>query len=154
MLNQHDYELVRGFLREYKDRLANDGCNDWEFPETWSKFSKEDFIKRYHAWNGDPEEYNPKRLRLPNFAVVSFLAHKMSIKNGDYSIKIRNKKEAQEEWVLGYLTKQQQEDLVKIGEYQPGPYLVKFSPTGIGTTVKVFGNNDAPLLDLTDYDSW
>jgi hypothetical protein len=33
--------------------------------------------KEYHEWNGDPEEFNPRFLALHDYAVMSFLAHKL-----------------------------------------------------------------------------
>lgn len=154
MINQKESELINGFLVEYKNRLSNDGCNDWKFPEVWTNFEKQEFVKTYHAWNGYPEEYNPKRLSLPNFAVVSFLAYKLTKKDNGYSIKIKNINYVKEDWVLGYLTEEQQNDIVSIGAHQPGPYIVSFGYTGIGMTVKVFNENEVLLLDLTNYDSW
>ena len=35
-----------------------------------------EFVRAYHDWNGDPEEFDPNHLHLPNFAVVEFLASK------------------------------------------------------------------------------
>jgi len=35
----------------------------------------DDFRKRYHAWNGDPDEFEPGRTELPDFAAMSFLAY-------------------------------------------------------------------------------
>ncbi len=78
MITQKESQLVQDFLKEYADRLGRDGCNDWRFPSDWTVLEKEEFVKSYHVWNGDPDEYDPKRLALPNFAVVDFLAYKIS----------------------------------------------------------------------------
>lgn len=153
MLNQKETELAKVFLREYADRLCDDGCNDWDFPEDWSMLERQNFVKQYYAWNGDPENYNPKHLNLPNFAAVSFLAYRMTQKNHDYLIKIK-KNQISEKWVLGYLTEAQQEDLSKATENQNGTFHVCFSYSGIGVVVKVYNDDCNLLVDLTDYDSW
>jgi hypothetical protein len=66
--------LASQFLDDHADRLSNDGCNDWEFPADWTVEEKTEFVKGYHEWNGDPEEFNPNWLCLPNFAVAAFLS--------------------------------------------------------------------------------
>ena len=55
--------------------LSNNGCHDWHFPKSWSKKEKQAFVKSFHEWNGDPEEYDPNDLDLPDWAVASYLSH-------------------------------------------------------------------------------
>lgn len=153
MLNNKESVLVKYFLEDYSSRLGNDGCNDWDFPKDWSVREKEEFVKHYHAWNGDPEEYNPKRLNLPNFAVVSFLAYKMSKKELGYTIKIKNALEASQSWVLGYLNSEQQNDLIMTAQNYVGPFFINFIYSGTGVIIKVFDQKENQLLDLTDYNS-
>lgn len=69
--------LAASLLDEVASEYANHGCNDWEYPSDWSQQEKEEFCAEYHEWNGDPEEYNPKFLNLPDFAVMRFLAYKI-----------------------------------------------------------------------------
>ncbi len=151
MLKQKESILIQEFLKEYSSRLGNDGCNDWSFPNSWTVQEKEEFVKHYHAWNGDPEEYSPKRLVLPNFAVVGFLAHKMTKKELAYTIKIKNASEASQPWVGGYLNNEQQNDLVMTAKNYVGPFWVHFVYTGMVMSIKVFDQKENQLLDLTDY---
>lgn len=151
MITQKESQLVQDFLKEYADRLGRDGCNDWRFPSDWTVLEKEEFVKRYHAWNGDPEEYDPKRLVLPNFAVVDFLAHKLTKKEVEYNIKIRSVLDAKENWLLGYLTADQQKDLVLSVEKSKGPFVINFNHSGTRMIIKVYDSANNCLVDLTDY---
>lgn len=76
-MNPKEKRLAANMLSDYSASLGNNGCNDWEFPEDWTTEEIQEFCKRYHAWNGDPEEYMPEHLHLPDFAVASFLAYQM-----------------------------------------------------------------------------
>ena len=35
---------------------------------------RQEFVKKFHEWNGDPEEYEPNFLHLPDFAVMRFVS--------------------------------------------------------------------------------
>lgn len=153
MIYKKEAELVQNFLKKYAEKLVNECSYDWCLPESWSVYEKEQFVKHFHAWNGTPEEYNPTKLVLPNFAVASFLAYKISKKDSGYSIKVK-KSEVNKDWLLGYLTKSQQEDLIKMSENKDGPYVVKIEPSVVGISVKVFDEGNTKLLDLTDYGYW
>lgn len=62
------------------ERYARHGCNDLphDFWNGWTKSERQEFVKTYHKWNGDPEEYNPEFLELPDFAVMRFIAEYLS----------------------------------------------------------------------------
>ena len=77
-MNVKEMLLASQFMEEFRSRLGNDGCNDWEFPEDWTHDEKVLFVKEYHAWNGDSENFNEDHLFMPNNAVAAFLAHKLS----------------------------------------------------------------------------
>ena len=66
--------LAGELLRDYAERLSCDGCNDWDFPKDWTTQDKEAFVKAFHDWNGDPEEFNPQRLILGNSSVAGVLS--------------------------------------------------------------------------------
>jgi hypothetical protein len=53
------------------------GCSDFDLVCDGGLLSNEadDLRRRYHAWNGDPDEYEPGRTDLSDFAAMSFLAH-------------------------------------------------------------------------------
>lgn len=76
-MNKKELKLAVSFLQEASHEYNSHCCNDWEFPSNWSKKEKIQFVKEYHQYNGDPEEFNLKHLYLPDFAAMSFLAHKL-----------------------------------------------------------------------------
>jgi len=76
-IKQKEKLLIIRFLEQASDEYSNRTCNDWKFPSDWTKEEKIEFCKEFHEWNGDSEEFNEDNLRLPDFAVMSFLAHKL-----------------------------------------------------------------------------
>jgi hypothetical protein len=81
LAEKHLMKLAASFLDDYSDRLGNDGCNDWDWPTDWTREQCDEFLRNYHAFNGDPEEYTSGG-RLPNFAAVAYLAHLLGVTNG------------------------------------------------------------------------
>ena len=73
-------KLAGKMLNELSDILGNRVCNDWEFPEDWTDKEKQTFLKGYHDYNGDPEEYDcTEEPRISDFMVADYLAHKLSL---------------------------------------------------------------------------
>ena len=81
-MNNKEKLIAASMLKELSSKLGNECCNDWYFPESWTENEKICFVSEYHEWNGDPEEFDARRLILPDFAVASFLAHKIRNDNG------------------------------------------------------------------------
>lgn len=77
MLSPKEMILAARLLQSASNEFANHGCNDWKFPHTWNQEEKEEFVKAFHDYNGDPEEFNPEWLNLHDYAVMSFLADKL-----------------------------------------------------------------------------
>lgn len=77
-MEKHEFELAAKLLDQASDRFGSDICNDWDFPAEWTLEQKQKFVKEAHEWNGDPEEYNPNFLHMPNFFVMGFLAAKLA----------------------------------------------------------------------------
>jgi hypothetical protein len=69
--------LAAALLDEASESYSNHGCNDWEFPADWTRAEKVAFVRAWHEWNGDPEEFDEKHLSLPDYAVMSFLADRL-----------------------------------------------------------------------------
>lgn len=82
-MTANDRNLLSSILDDFADRLGNDGCNDWEWPKTWSESYKKKFLKRYNTWAGDnapgagcyddvtyDSKYGPN-----NVSLVYFLRH-------------------------------------------------------------------------------
>lgn len=78
-MNIKETALAADMLNKLGDILANNICNDWEYPEGWTLADKQAFMKEYHEWNGDLEEYDDSDLdqHIGDFMVADFLAHKM-----------------------------------------------------------------------------
>ena len=78
-MKQIEKELASKLLEYASDEFSNHGCNDIDksFWKGWTKKDKQLFVKEYHDWNGDPEEYDEKCLYLSDWAVMSFLADKL-----------------------------------------------------------------------------
>lgn len=77
-MNIKERMLAAVMLDMASDKFSSHGCNDWEFPNSWTKEEKIAFLRGYHAWNGDPEEeFSERYLHISDFAVMSFLAHKI-----------------------------------------------------------------------------
>lgn len=78
-MNQKEKIILNEMLKLASYEFGTHGCNDVK-EVVWKDWTKEDriaFVKEYHDWNGDPEEFNSKYLHLPDFALMDFLAHKL-----------------------------------------------------------------------------
>lgn len=71
--------LAAQLLNEASDHYANHSCNDWKFPIDWTHEERVKFVKEFHEFNGDPNEFDETFLRLPDYAVMAFLASKLVI---------------------------------------------------------------------------
>ena len=71
--------LVGIMLEKASTVFGRFGCND--VPDSiyngWTIEERQEFVKEYHEWNGDPEEIDKDDLCLPDFAIMAFLAYKM-----------------------------------------------------------------------------
>lgn len=78
-MNALERNLAAEMLQLARQYFGNHGCNDvsdkvWE---GWSIEQRRQFVKEYHQYNGDPEEYDPNFLHLPDYAIMGFLAYKL-----------------------------------------------------------------------------
>ena len=76
-MNLKERELAAQMLDAASDEYSDHGCNDWNFPSDWTHEERLTFVKDYHDFNGNPGDFLPTHLHLPDFAVMSFLAHKL-----------------------------------------------------------------------------
>jgi hypothetical protein len=76
-VTKNEKELTIKMLGVLSDILGDRCCNDFSFPESWSKDEVTKFVKDYHDWNGDPEEFSEEDLNLPDFGVVSLLSERL-----------------------------------------------------------------------------
>ncbi len=78
-MNEKENKLAAKFLKLSSDEFGNHGCNDVDDSvyEGWTLEERQQFVKEFHDWNGDPEEYDPEFLHLHDYAIMSFLAYKL-----------------------------------------------------------------------------
>lgn len=74
-MNKKYLLLASKMLSEYGDILGNQCCNDWNFPDDWSTEEKIEFMKLYHEYNGDPEEFSEDHLHLADFCVADLFSY-------------------------------------------------------------------------------
>ncbi len=81
-MTQNEKNLAAKMLELASEEFGNHGCNDVDDSlfDGWSKRQRRAFVKAYQKWNGDPEEYSPDNLHLPDFCIMDFLASKLSNK--------------------------------------------------------------------------
>ena len=78
-MNEKEIKLAIEFLHMASDEFGNHGCNDVEEKlwDGWTKEERQKFVKEFHENNGDPEEYTPDFLHIPDFAIMDFLAYQL-----------------------------------------------------------------------------
>lgn len=76
-MNANEQILASKMLEEFSDILAGRGCNDFNFPDSWTEEEKEVFVRDFHVWNGDPEEFDKDNWYISNFCVAMFLSEKL-----------------------------------------------------------------------------
>lgn len=80
ILNEKEQQLAAYCLGEASKHYGNHVCNDVEEKvwDGWTKEERQQFVKGFYEYNGDPEEYDPNCLHLPDFAIMRYLANKLS----------------------------------------------------------------------------
>lgn len=76
-------KLLIDFLEEYSERLGNDGCNDWNFPDDWTEEDIKEFVNMFafanrpNDPNGDGENYSnwAESKYMPNDCAVAVLQY-------------------------------------------------------------------------------
>lgn len=87
-MTEKENKIAAYMLRAASQKFANHGCNDLDsqfFAEIGlTDEEKIQFVREYHTWNGDLKDRfrdgvieADDFLSLPDFAVMSFLAHKL-----------------------------------------------------------------------------
>jgi hypothetical protein len=81
-MTENEIKLASYFLELASEEFGNHGCNDVDESvfESWSLDERRNFVKEFHEYNGDPNEYDENFLHLPDFCIMSFLAHKIKEK--------------------------------------------------------------------------
>lgn len=78
-MEKHELILIAALLELASDRFARHICNDLDgsFFADWTAEEHQKLVKDFHDWNGDPEEFNPNFLHLPDFSLMDYLADKL-----------------------------------------------------------------------------
>jgi len=78
-LQPHERFLMAVVLKMAANEFGNHGCNDFNLSRYMSPEQGREFMRQYHKWNGDPEEWNPEEYdgQCMDYAVMGFMAHKI-----------------------------------------------------------------------------
>lgn len=79
-MNNKEKLLAAEMLRLAENEFSNHGCNEVEESvwDNWTIAERQEFVKEFHEYNGDYEEYDPNFLHLSNTSIMGFLAHKLT----------------------------------------------------------------------------
>jgi hypothetical protein len=88
-----EIQLAAKMLDKASDVFGEYRCNNVKdsFYDGWTLEERQQFVKEMHDWNGDPEEYDPEIIHMPDFAIMSFLAYKLENLNNETKDKLNNK---------------------------------------------------------------
>lgn len=78
-MTNNELKLASLLLDKASKEFGRHGCNDVDknFYSGWSIEERKKFVKEYHDYNGDPEEYDENFLHIPDFALMGYLSHKL-----------------------------------------------------------------------------
>ena len=78
-LQPHERMLMAIILEMASDVFGNHGCNDFDLNKYITPEQGKEFMRQYHEYNGDPEEWDPDEYngQFYDFAVMGFMAHKI-----------------------------------------------------------------------------
>lgn len=70
--------LASEMLDQYSDRLGNDGCNDWDWPESWTSEDRSLFLAKFHKHNrSQPQDIEDWGNSLGNASVAYTLSKEL-----------------------------------------------------------------------------
>jgi len=80
-MNKKEKAIAAKLMQMARDEFGDHGCNDLDsdFWDGWTIDERKQFIREYHEYNGDPEEFDENYLHLPDYAVMGFMAHKLRL---------------------------------------------------------------------------
>lgn len=78
-MTKKEKQLAAKMLEYAANEFSSHGCNDVKESvyDGWSLEERQQFVKEFHEWNGDPEEYSPNNLHLGDSTLMDFLAKKL-----------------------------------------------------------------------------
>jgi hypothetical protein len=66
--------LISDLLEMAAEEFSRHGCNDFDLSEWLDPDEQQSFVRGFHEWNGDPEEFNPERPEMGDSCVMSYLS--------------------------------------------------------------------------------
>ena len=78
-INKKELSLAAKMLKLASEQFSNHGCNDVDenLYDNWTLEERQQFVKEFHQWNGNLEEYDETFLHLGDNTIMSFLAAKL-----------------------------------------------------------------------------
>ena len=78
-ISKNQLALIVTMLKLASNGFSNFGCNDVDEKvyKNWTLEERKEFVRDFHEWNGDPEEFEETFLHLADFAIMDFLAAKL-----------------------------------------------------------------------------
>ena len=79
-LSIREKNLAAKLLEIASEKFGNYICNDVDESifSDWTIRQRQEFVKEFHKWNGDPEEYDENFMHIPDYALMDFMAHKLT----------------------------------------------------------------------------
>lgn len=79
---KREKKLAAELLFDAGEKFANNMCNDVDesYFDGWTLAQRRKFVKEFHEWNGDIEDYNENHLHIPDFALMKFISHRLNSK--------------------------------------------------------------------------
>lgn len=78
-LQPHERFLMAVVLEMASNVFGEHGCNDFDLSKYMTSEQGKEFMRQYHEYNGDPEEFSDDEYNgwFQDYAVMGFLAHKI-----------------------------------------------------------------------------
>lgn len=73
-------KLAIQMLKLASNAFSNYGCNDVDESvyKDWTKQERIDFVKQFHEYNGNPEDFDSEKLDIPDWLLMDFMAYKLT----------------------------------------------------------------------------
>jgi hypothetical protein len=78
-MNKKEKELAAKMLDLASEQFSNHGCDEVEESvyDGWTREERLQFVKEFHEWNGDPEEFSEDMLHLGDSTLMAYFASKL-----------------------------------------------------------------------------
>ena len=78
-MNIKEKQLAAKMLELASEQFSNHGCNEVEDSvyDGWTIEERKGFVKNFHDWNGDPEDYDEDFLHIGDSTLMAYFADKL-----------------------------------------------------------------------------